>query len=129
MHIRLTRTLFAETAEAGVHVWPLRVVASTTDTDIPATDPKIFVYHTDPRRGKLPVFEAVASIQNMQQIPDVETEGQAYFRSDTLNYPCLSPEERERLWEAVQQEVQWLTDNFAIGTSVGTDVVNINTTA
>ena len=98
------------------HAWPLRVTADSNETGLSS---KIFVYHAemgdDPYQGD--VFECVASIQQMSEIPeDAPGVGEGgnlvpYYRKDVLTFYCRNSEQADSLWEKVQADVRDLLRN------------------
>jgi hypothetical protein len=69
----------------------------------------------DPYQGD--VFECVASIQQMSEIPeDAPGVGEGgnlvpYYRKDVLTFYCRNSEQADSLWEKVQADVRDLLRN------------------
>ena len=123
MSITLTRrSVPAAPLEGERHTWPLEVVAESHEEGIPS---EIFVYHLgaanmiseeDPYPGDR--FECVASVHQLSTIPalDPEDPGESsqvpFYRTATLFFHCLSPDDAASLWEKVQADVNDLIVNF-----------------
>lgn len=119
MQIRLQRQGLEEQEIVNQHVWPLKITASLVEG---ATMPsaKVFVYHAsmgdDAYVGD--IFECIASVQQYFDIPadspvSVE-DGKTvpYYRTASLQFNCRSPLEAEELWEAIQDDVTDLVNNY-----------------
>ena len=99
------------------HVWPLVVTATSNQAGLSS---KIFVYHAedgdDPYLGD--VFECVASVQQMTEIPEdeggggEETNQTPYYRTEVLNFHCRSALEASELLEKVEADVKDLLQNY-----------------
>lgn len=120
--ITLTKHTVIDVLLEGQHVWPLRIVATSSDADV---SPKIFVFHaatsTDMYDGD--VFEAVASVQQLQEIPedsagfDVNGEMCPYFRVDSLTFYARSAVEADDLWHEIVSDVDDLVRNLQVNTN------------
>lgn len=116
--IDLQRASIQKEEFEGRHVWPLRITATSSQAGLSS---KIFVFHAalgdDPYEGD--VFEAVASVQQMQDLPEdqagSDTNGELvpYYRSDTLTFYARSPYEADNLWDDIIDDVDDLTRNWA----------------
>jgi len=104
------------------HVWPLVITAVSSQSGLSS---KIFVYHAewgdDPYQGD--VFECVASVQQMTEIPEDAPGGgegdnqTPYYRSDVLSFHCRSADEASDLLKKVQADVKDLLQNHIALTS------------
>jgi hypothetical protein len=105
------------------HVWPLRVTLSQDDNEDPdlRVPHKIFVYHVAPPfagDGK-PVFEAVASVSQVSEIPEdapilapVNGEVVPYYRTNVMEFDCRSLAEADDLWKEIKAEVSEFLTNW-----------------
>lgn len=128
MSIDLTKYSLNDMTEQQLHsqhVWPLKIVAESDEEGLSS---KIFVFHAedgdDPYQGD--VFECVASVQQMVEIPEDESgigeDGNniPYFRSEVLQFNCRSEYEAEELWAKVQVDVKDLLQNFRAASNLTT---------
>jgi len=112
--IKLHRfTLTPEDTPAGQHVWPLKVVAESTDVN--TIQSEIFVYQLrDVPEDDL--FVAIASVPQLSELPigrpTAPTEV-AYYLSDTLQFDCRYSEEAIDLWERVIEDTKDIINNKA----------------
>lgn len=114
--------LFRESLQQEIreeqHVWPLKITANSLQEGMPSA---VFVFHAsledDPYAGD--VFEAVASVQNISELPEgaggLDSNGEVcpYYRAPSLTFYARSPEEAEELWEAIVEDVDDLVRNWA----------------
>lgn len=130
--ISLTRSGLDTEDKEGQHVWPLKVIATSSETGLGS---KIFVYHAamsdDAYEGD--IFECVASMQQMKDIPEDspaledDTYVVPYYRTNSFVVDCRSPEEAEELWEAVKEDVGDLITNFrSLATLDNLETINID---
>lgn len=107
------------TLNARQQTWPLKIVA-TAEAGNTTLSPKIFIYHARDREVASvdDLFEVVASVHQMEfpeDKPSLDVDDASrcipYYRSDTLTFHCLSPEEAETLWAQIQDDVQALVAN------------------
>lgn len=109
MAITLTRNaLDWEENQAGQHVWPL-LVSATSDDGLTAN---IFVYHVQPDPEVDSIFSCVASLPQLSEIGLTPSTNTPFFRQDTLRFDCRSPEEAQELWTLVEQDVRDLVWNY-----------------
>ncbi len=111
------------------HTWLLKVIVTASSGD--GLGAKIFVYHAANKQAvsDADVFEAVASIHQMNEIPaDAPTfvQGDAekcipYYRLSTLTFDCRSAEEAELLWTQVLEDIEDLAANFKARTTLQTE--------
>ncbi len=124
--IDLTKETLHAVVKEGQHVWPLKITANSIQAGLSSS---IFVFHAsldaDPYEGD--VFEAIASVQQMTEIPEnapaVDSNGELcpYYRSNTLTFYARSPAEAEDLWNDILEDVDDLTRNWAALTSLQDD--------
>jgi hypothetical protein len=120
--LTLTRHSLSATASlngAAQHTWPLKIVCTPDNGS--TLSPKIFVFHAvkPDVAGPEDVFEAVASVHQMQDIPIDQphyvagdpTKCVPYYRLAELTWHCLSSAEADDLWEHIKADVTDLVGN------------------
>lgn len=117
--IVLTKQSIENKEIEGQHVWPLTITAESEDVSLSS---KIFVFHAsmgdDMYVGD--TFEAVASVQQMQELPedapglDVNGEAVPYYRVATFTFYARTPAEADQLWDAIIEDVDDLTRNWSV---------------
>jgi hypothetical protein len=130
--IDLTKETLHGVIKEGQHVWPLKITANSIQEGLSSS---IFVFHAalndDLYEGD--VFEAVASVQQITDIPEnaagVDSNGELcpYYRSDNLTFYARSPAEAEDLWDAIVEDVDDLTRNWAALSNLQSDGVTSST--
>lgn len=120
--IALTQSLPHEAACVTAHVWPIRIVSTSSN---PAVSPKIFVFlaSTEDDAYEGDVFESVASLQQLRYIPEdnagVDANGEIcpYYRTNTLTFCARSETEAEDLWNKIASNVDDLVRNLNVVTN------------
>ncbi len=109
--IALTQSLPSEDACVATHVWPLRISATAGEGE----DSKVFVYKREPSLYVEDIFWNVASLSEMQTVPeDDPAPGDVFFRTSTAQYHARSREEALAVWYSVLDSVELLNANIAV---------------
>ena len=96
--------------------WPLKVTAVVTDSDLP---PEIFVYHCGMTAyPENDVFECVASIVQIEQLPTTRPTGDAllvqpYYRQADVTIYCAYAQQAADVWEELKVEADILASEWA----------------
>jgi len=113
------------------HVWPLRLVAVSDDEAVISS--AVFVYHIDADGYSDDLFECVASVQQMDDLPDspaggvVIVDGRTvpYYRAADATFNCRSIDHREEVWDLIRDDVEALVKNTKLTQNLGpTEVVH-----
>lgn len=115
------------------HVWPLTVEA--TGVEIPS---EIFVWHAVVAGEVGDMFEAVASVPQLETIP-LETrrvlrDGSVhpYYRTWSITLACRNQAEADEVWTKLQEDAQRLVNNWnlfsALSSRKAVDLDGSNTT-
>jgi hypothetical protein len=117
--IDLKRYRIVQETIEGQQVWPLKI---SVDSHQSGLSDHIFVFHAsmgdDLYQGD--IFEAVASVQQMRDLPEdaagVDSNGEVcpYYRAKDLVFYARSPSEAEELWNAIVEDVNDLSRNWAL---------------
>lgn len=112
-------TLTREAAEAidtdTAIVWPLRVTATISGSDLP---PEIFVYHCGMTAyPENDVFECIASIVQIEQLPTTRPTGdnlliQPYYRQASVTIYCANAQQASDVWEELKIEADILASEW-----------------
>lgn len=119
--LTISRDKIEELYQDDILYWKLSLTC-TSDTDF---SPAIFIYHStmgdDDYEGD--IFEAVASIHQMQDIPEgdpvysVEDRVIPFYRKNTCEVLVSSPREAYDLWEDIKEDIQELWSHHEAGVS------------
>jgi len=115
-NMRLERYAATALPAGDVHVWPIKVVATSLLAGLPG---QIFVYQAAQDGDPLGLgdrFVAVATLPQLSEIgllPVMDGESRCpYYRRNTLEFDCRTAEEAELVWERAKIDVQSLLDNY-----------------
>lgn len=128
--LTLTRDTLVPESFTGVvlHVWPLKVTATTDDLELP---PEIFVlYARNIADLDESVFNSISTVPQLSELttaPQVDGESVIpYYRTDTVEIHCATPEQAETAWIKMQQFVADLIANWNIANNLtGQEIVEL----
>ena len=102
----------------NMHAWPLRALAVSSDAALSA---KIFVYHVTPTTLMGDAWECIASVHQLDEIPEDEAVADVdgnyavpYYRTDTVEFNARSAEHADELWNIIVNDTQDLVNNFKL---------------
>ena len=97
-------------AIANRHSWPVRVTAVSDDPELSS---KVFVYHATADDVLPDMFECVASLMQMTELPeDAPTTEIPYYRKDVAEVNARSAEHASEYIQIIKDDVQDLLDNY-----------------
>ena len=101
-------------ADAAIarHLWPLQIVATSSETNLPAA---IFVFQVEAPGAGLQenTFSCVASAAQLGELPSAAEEGIPFYLQSEVLFWARSADHANEAWIQIQAAVQQLADNIA----------------